>query len=48
MKNSELIKKKISELLTDFPFLSAFFNDNGLEIEGKEELTLPEYFATFD
>ena len=48
MKKSELIKKKISELLADFPFLSAFFNDNGLEIKGKEELTLPEYFSEFD
>ena len=48
MKKSELINKKISELLADFPFLSAFYNDNGLEITGKEELTLPEYFATFD
>jgi ABC-type lipoprotein export system ATPase subunit len=48
MENSELIMKKISELLVDFPFLSAFFNDNGLETEGKEGLTLPEYFATFD
>jgi len=46
MKNLEI--KKISELLNEFPFLSAFFNDNGLEIEGKEELTLPEYFAAFD
>ena len=46
MKNIEL--KKISELLNEFPFLSAFFNDNGLEIEGKEDLTLPEYFAEFD
>ena len=46
MKNIEI--KKISELLSEFPFLSAFFNDNGLEIEGKEELTLPEYFAGFD
>lgn len=48
MKKSELMKKKISELLTDFPFLTAFFNDNGLEIKGKEELTLPEYFSEFD
>ena len=48
MKKSELIKKQISELLADFPFLQAFFNDNGLEIEGKEALTLPQYFATFD
>ena len=48
MKKSELIKKKISELLAEFPFLTAFFNDNGLEVKGKEELTLPEYFSEFD
>ena len=48
MKKSEIVSKKISELLAEFPFLTAFFNDNGLEIIGKEELTLPEYFATFD
>ena len=48
MKKSELIKKKISQLLADFPFLQAFFNDNNLEIEGKEALTLPQYFDTFD
>ncbi len=48
MRKKELISKRISELITEFPFLTAFFNDNGLEIEGKEEFTLPEYFATFD
>ena len=48
MGKIEIVNRKISELLSEFPFLSAFFNDNGLEIEGKEELTLPEYFTTFD
>jgi ABC-type lipoprotein export system ATPase subunit len=48
MQKKEIINKKISKLLADFPFLTAFFNDNGLELTGKEELTLPEYFATFD
>jgi len=48
MKKTELISKKISSLLNEFPFLSAFFNDNGLELKGKKELTLPEYFAEFD
>ena len=48
MKKTELISKNISSLLNEFPFLSAFFNDNGLELKGKEELTLPEYFAEFD
>jgi len=48
MKRTEIINKKISELLNEFPFLTAFFNDNGLDITGKEELTLEEYFTGFD
>lgn len=40
--------RKISDLIREFPFLTSFFNDNGLEIIGKEELTLTEYFAGFD
>jgi len=46
MKNIET--RKISDLLQEFPFIAAFFNDNGLDILGKEELNLTEYFATFD
>jgi len=40
--------RKISDLIYEFPFLTSFFNDNGLDITGKEELTLAEYFAGFD
>ncbi len=40
--------RKISALIAEFPFLTSFFNDNGLDIENKEELTLTEYFAGFD
>ena len=40
--------RKISELISEFPFLASFFNDNGLDITEKEELTLAEYFAGFD
>ncbi len=40
--------RKIEDLISEFPFLAAFFNDNGLDITGKEELTLAEYFAGFD
>lgn len=46
MKNIET--RKISDLLQEFPFIAAFFNDNGLDVAGKDELNLPEYFATFD
>ncbi|MCK5148483.1 ABC transporter ATP-binding protein [bacterium] len=48
MKKIELENRKISGLLEDYPFLAAFFNDNGLEIAGKEEHTLKEYFNRFD
>lgn len=45
----ETIKhKKISELITEFPYIVSFLNDNDLQIEGKESLTLKEYFASFD
>ncbi|MEA3265626.1 MAG: ATP-binding cassette domain-containing protein [Candidatus Fermentibacteria bacterium] len=40
--------RKISDLISEFPFLASFFNDNGLDITGKEELTLAEYFVEFD
>ncbi|MCK5036538.1 MAG: ATP-binding cassette domain-containing protein [Candidatus Sabulitectum sp.] len=40
--------RKISDLIFEFPFLASFFSDNGLDITGKEELTLAEYFAGFD
>ena len=45
----ETIKhKKISELLDKFPFIASFFNDNDLQIKGKEFYTIEEYFASFD
>ena len=40
--------RKISDLFAEYPFLASFFNDNGLDISGREELTLVEYFAGFD
>ncbi len=40
--------RKISELISEFPFLTSFFNDSGLDIRDKEELTLTEYFDGFD
>ncbi|MCK5737678.1 ABC transporter ATP-binding protein [bacterium] len=48
MKNREIAQTQISALLADYPFLAAFFNDNGLEIAGHEALTVQEYFARFD
>ncbi len=46
MKNIET--RIISELLQEFPFVTAFFNDNGLDLVGKEELSLADYFASLD
>ena len=40
--------KKIEDLLAEYPFLINFFSDNNLNISGKENLSLEEYFATFD
>ena len=39
---------KISKLIEDYPFLISFFEDNDLEIIGKENLEIAEYFASFD
>ncbi|HHE38122.1 MAG TPA: ATP-binding cassette domain-containing protein [Candidatus Cloacimonetes bacterium] len=39
---------KIKNLLEKYPFLDAFFKNNGLEITGKENLNIIEYFAEFD
>ena len=44
----DIKNKKISALITEFPFLASFFNDNDLDISGREELTLVEYFDGFD
>lgn len=46
MKNIET--RIISELLQEFPFVTAFFNDNGLDLVGKEELSLADYFTSLD
>ena len=44
----DIKSRKISALVAEFPFLTSFFNDNGLDIANKEDLTLTEYFAGFD
>lgn len=40
--------EKIAKLLADHPFLATFFNDNNLDISGKEKLSLEQFFAEFD
>lgn len=39
---------KINTLLEKYGFLSSFFEDNYLDISGKEEMTPDEFFNTFD
>ncbi len=49
MRSIEKISNtKICYLLEKHPFLNNFFTDNDLKIEGKEDLTLNEFFALFD
>jgi ABC-type lipoprotein export system ATPase subunit len=43
-----LIQSKISELLENYPFLSSFLEDNMLDVSEKQELTLDEFFSTYD
>jgi ABC-type lipoprotein export system ATPase subunit len=44
----EIIDKKIARLMEMYPFLDSFFKENTLDISGKEELTLNEFFNTYD
>ena len=45
---AQINNRKISDLISEFPFLTSFFNDNGLDIRGREGLSLIEYFEAFD
>ena len=38
----------IAQLIEQYPFLEAFFKNNGLEISGKEHLTVNGFFGEFD
>ncbi len=46
----EIKTRRIDDLLGEFPFVAAYFNDNNLPLEetAHSELTLEEYFARFD
>jgi len=49
MKNGKRLKtRKISELLELYPFLTNFFEDNLINIEGKYDLTISELLSTID
>jgi ABC-type lipoprotein export system ATPase subunit len=40
--------RKIADLLSAHPFLLSFFQDNNLEIAGKEQLSVKEFFASYE
>lgn len=44
----ELRSQKIEDLITEYPFVLSYFNDNNLNIEDKNHLTLEDYFSGFD
>ncbi|MBI9103613.1 MAG: ABC transporter ATP-binding protein [Spirochaetales bacterium] len=44
----DIRSEKIEVLLKNYPFLISYFNDNNLEIEGYDHLSLEDYFAGFD
>jgi ABC-type lipoprotein export system ATPase subunit len=48
IESTELAQKKISDLVTDWPFLTSYLEDNMLDVTEKENLTLEEFFAAYD
>jgi len=47
-KEMYLKEKSIDELLREFPFLTSFFDDNNIDVSGKERLTLGSWFDSLD
>jgi len=47
-KKENILEKTIESLLEEYPFLSSFLENNGLDVRNKESLSLSEYFETFD
>ena len=49
MKNGKGLKyRKLSQILKDYPFLSSFFEDNLINIDGKGDLTINELLSSID
>jgi len=44
----DIRREKIEALIEKYPFLVSYFNDNNLEVDGNNHLTLEEYFGSFD
>ncbi len=45
---SQIAERHLGSLLEDYPFLSSFFKENGLAVEGRDESTLNQLFSEFD
>lgn len=48
IKPAEIENHTFTGLLNAYPFLGTFIEENNLEISGKEEMTLNEFFASYD
>ena len=48
IKTEEIVEKKISDLLDIYPFLNSFLEENMLDLSGKQDLTLEEFFNSLD
>ncbi len=47
--NAQTIRlKKLNDILERYPFVTSYFADNNLPLEGDREITLEEYFGRFD
>lgn len=46
--SSQLTNTRITVLLDEYPFLAAYLADNMVDVAGREELTLAEFFNTYD
>lgn len=44
----QIIHQKISELIETYPFLTSYLEDNTLDVSEKQEMTLNEFFNSFD
>ena len=45
---NQIADRHIGSLLEDYPFLSSFFKENGLDFEGRDDSTLNQMFGEFD
>jgi len=48
IKPAEIENRTFTGLLSAYPFLETFIEENNLEISGKEGMTLNEFFASYD